>query len=68
VRQQARELNPHVLDYLTGRRAARAAPRLHPFVEETEAIDYAAGTGGLWASVPGALDWLESLTAPAVTA
>ena len=30
------------------------------FGEETEAIDYAAGSGGLWASLPGALDWLES--------
>ena len=28
--------------------------------EESEAVDYAAGAGELWASVPGALAWLES--------
>jgi hypothetical protein len=66
---EARELNPHVPDYLTGRKAPpEQRPAYILFGEETEAIDYAAGIGGLWASVPGALDWPESLTAPAVTA
>jgi len=61
VRQQARELNPHIPDYLTGRKAPpEQRPAYVVFGEETEAIDYAAGTGGLWASVPGALGWLES--------
>ena len=61
VRQQARELNPHIPDYLTGRKAPpEQRPAYVVFGDETEAIDYAAGTGGLWASVPGALGWLES--------
>ncbi len=30
------------------------------FGEESEAVDYAAGAGELWADVPGALAWLES--------
>jgi hypothetical protein len=30
------------------------------FGEESEAVDYAAGVGELWRSVPGALAWLES--------
>jgi hypothetical protein len=30
------------------------------FGEETEAIDYVAGAGELWSSVPGALAWLQS--------
>ncbi len=58
---QARELNPHIPDYLTGRKTPpEQRPAYTIFGEETEAIDYAAGTRHLWASVPGALDWLES--------
>ncbi len=58
---QARELNPHIPDYLTGRKTPpKQRPAYTVFGEETEAIDYAAGTSGLWVSVPGALDWLES--------
>jgi hypothetical protein len=30
------------------------------FGEESEAVDYAAGAGELWGSVPGAVAWLES--------
>ncbi len=58
---RARELSPHIPAYLTGR---KTLPKQHPayvvFGEETEAIDYAAGAGELWGSVPGALAWLES--------
>ena len=44
MRQQARELNPHVPDYLTGRKAPpEQRPAYILFGEETEAIDYAAG-------------------------
>jgi tetratricopeptide (TPR) repeat protein len=58
---QARELNPHIPDYLAGRKTLpEQRPAYTVFGEETEAIDYAAGTRRLWASVPGALDWLES--------
>ncbi len=58
---QARELNPHIPDYLAGRKTPpEQRPAYTVFGEETEAIDYAAGTRRLWASVPGALDWLES--------
>jgi tetratricopeptide (TPR) repeat protein len=58
---QARELNPHIPDYLSGRKTPpEQRPAYTVFGEETEAIDYAAGTRGLWASVPGALDWLAT--------
>ncbi len=58
---QARELNPHVPAYLTGRTALpKRLPAYIGFGEETEAVDYAACAGGLWASVPGALAWLDS--------
>jgi tetratricopeptide (TPR) repeat protein len=58
---QARELNPHIPDYLTARKTPPEQRTAYTvFGEETEAIDYAAGTSELWASVPGALDWLES--------
>ncbi len=57
---QARELNPHIPAYLTHR---KKLPRQHPAYtvlgEESEAVDYAAGASALWASVPGALTWLE---------
>jgi hypothetical protein len=58
---EARELNPHIPVYLTG---AKKLPEPRPahvvLGEETEAVDYAAGAGELWRSVPGALAWLES--------
>jgi tetratricopeptide (TPR) repeat protein len=58
---EARSLNPHIPAYLTGR---QQLPKLRPeytvFGEESEAVDYAAGAGELWAGVPGALAWLES--------
>ena len=58
---EARELNPHIPAYLTGRKKLpRRRPPYTVFGEESEAVDYAAGGGELWASVPGALDWLES--------
>jgi tetratricopeptide (TPR) repeat protein len=58
---QARELNPHVPAYLTGHKTLpEQRPAYTVFGEETEAIDYAAGAGELWTSVPGALAWLAS--------
>ena len=58
---EARERNPHIPAYLTGR---KKLPRIRPaytvFGEESEAVDYAGGAGELWGSVPGALAWLES--------
>ena len=58
---EARELNPHIPAYLTGRKKLpRRRPAYTVFGEESEAVDYAAGAGELWASVPGALAWLES--------
>lgn len=57
----ARELNPHIAAYLTGRKTLpKQRPAYAVFGEETEAIDYAAGAGELWGNVPGALAWLES--------
>jgi tetratricopeptide (TPR) repeat protein len=61
LRAEARELNPHIPAYLTGRKKLPVPrPAYTVFGEESEAVDYAAGGGGLWASVPGALDWLAS--------
>jgi tetratricopeptide (TPR) repeat protein len=61
LRAEARELNPHIPVYLTGRKKLPVPrPAYTVFGEESEAVDYAAGGGELWASVPGALAWLES--------
>jgi hypothetical protein len=58
---KARELNPHIPAHLTGRKALpRRRPHHMRLGEESEAIDYAAGTRELWANTPGALAWLES--------
>ncbi|MGE5636007.1 MAG: hypothetical protein ACM3UV_03550, partial [Nocardioidaceae bacterium] len=58
---EARELNPHIPAYLTGRKRLPSRRPAHTvFGEESEAVDYAAGAGELWGSVPGALAWLES--------
>jgi hypothetical protein len=58
---RARELNPHIPAYLTGRkRLPRERPVYTVFGEQSEAIDYASGAGELWAAIPDALAWLES--------
>jgi tetratricopeptide (TPR) repeat protein len=58
---RARELNPHIPDYLRGVKKLPVPRPAHiVFGEETEAVDYAAGAGELWRSVPGALAWLKS--------
>jgi tetratricopeptide (TPR) repeat protein len=50
---EARELNPHIPAYLTGRRKLpRKRPAYTVFAEESEAVDYAAGAGELWGGVP----------------
>ena len=57
---EAREANPHVVAYLTGRKALpKRLPDYIGFGDESEAVDYAAGAAALWASIPGALAWLE---------
>ena len=61
LRVEAVKLNPHVPAYLTGRkRLPEPRPDYTVFGGESEAVDYAAGERELWASVPGALAWLES--------
>lgn len=58
---EAREENPHVPAYLAGRKALPTRlPDYVGFGDESEAVDYAAGAAALWASIPGALAWLES--------
>jgi tetratricopeptide (TPR) repeat protein len=58
---KARVMNPHVTAYLTGQKALpERLPDSVGFGDESEAVDYASGAGTLWASVPGALAWLES--------
>jgi tetratricopeptide (TPR) repeat protein len=57
----AREANPHVAAYLSGRKMLpKRLPDYVGFGDESEALDYAAGTAALWASVPGALAWLDA--------
>jgi tetratricopeptide (TPR) repeat protein len=58
---EAREVNPHVPLFLSGRkRLPKRLPDYVGFGDESEAVDYAAGAGALWTSVPGAPAWLES--------
>lgn len=57
---EARELNPHVPAYLSSRkRLPRRLPDYVGFGDDSEAVDYAASATALWASVAGALTWLE---------
>src|SRR6266498_57074 len=59
--EEARELNPHVPAYLSGRkRLPKRLPDYVGFGDDSEAVDYAAGAAALWASVPDALTWLEA--------
>jgi len=59
--EEARELNPHVPAYLSGRkRLPRRLPDYVGFGDDNEAVDYAASATALWARVPGALTWLEA--------
>ncbi len=52
---------PTVRTRLTGRKVLpERLPDYVGFGDESEAVDYAAGAAALWASVPGALAWLES--------
>jgi tetratricopeptide (TPR) repeat protein len=56
----AREVNPHVVAFLTGRKALpKRLPDYVGFGDESEAVAYAAGAAALWARVPGALVWLD---------
>src|SRR6266545_2702105 len=58
---EAHEMNPHVVGYLTGRKALpKRLPDYVGFGDESEAIDYASSAAVLWARVPGALAWLEA--------
>jgi len=53
--------NPFVPGYLTGRkRLPKRLPDYIGFGDDNEAVDYAASAAALWASVPGALAWLET--------
>jgi tetratricopeptide (TPR) repeat protein len=68
LRARARELNPHIPDYLTARKTPpEQRPAYTVFGEETEAIDYAAGTRGSGPACPARWTGL-SPDAPAVTA
>lgn len=59
--EEARQANPHVPAYLSGRKGLpKRLPDYVGFGDASEAVDYAAGAAALWASVPGALAWLES--------
>jgi tetratricopeptide (TPR) repeat protein len=58
--QEALEFNPHVPDYLLGRRYL--PPQLPPYMglgDETEAVHYVASNGYLWRQQEGALAWLR---------
>lgn len=56
---EAREQNPHVPAYLSGRTQLPARlPDYVGFGDASEAVDYATGAKALWETVPGALAWL----------
>lgn len=58
---EAREQNPHVPGYLSGRKRLPARlPDYVGFGDATEAVDYAVGAKAQWESVPGALAWLAA--------
>ncbi|MDP2659147.1 MAG: hypothetical protein Q8R28_00245 [Dehalococcoidia bacterium] len=56
---EARRDNPHVPDYLLGRkRLPRYLPETVQLGSQDEAIDCASGQKGAWKKTPGALEWL----------
>jgi tetratricopeptide (TPR) repeat protein len=58
---EAREQNPHVPGYLSGRKRLPARlPDYIGFGDASEAVDYAVGAKAHWESVPGALAWLAA--------
>jgi len=58
---EARESNPHVPAYLSGRKRLPARlPDYVGFGDASEAVDYAVGAKPQWESVPGALAWLAA--------
>ncbi len=58
---EARELNPHVPAYLSGRKRLPARlPDYVGFGDASEAVDYAVGAKRQWEDVPGALAWLAA--------
>jgi len=61
LRDRAREQNPHVPAYLSGRKRLPARlPDSVGFGDADEAIGYAAGAKEQWKNVPGALAWLAA--------
>jgi len=57
---EAREGNPHVPAYLSGKkRLPRRLPDYIGFGDESEAAAYASEYKEIWASTPGALPWLS---------
>jgi tetratricopeptide (TPR) repeat protein len=58
---EAREQNPHVPDFLSGRKRLPARlPEYVGFGDASEAVDYAVGAKRQWEDVPGALSWLAA--------
>jgi len=57
---QARERNPHVPDYLSGRKRLPARPPDYIGFGDAKAIEYASDAKSQWKSVPGALAWLTA--------
>jgi tetratricopeptide (TPR) repeat protein len=56
--------NPHVPDYLLGRKQSPEQPSgyFHPGAED-EAVSCVSGIAGAWEKTPGALEWLAAATA-----
>lgn len=58
--KDALEENPHVPDYLTGKkRIPNRLPKMLEWGGESEAIDYASNHLNYWRSTPGAIQWLK---------
>jgi tetratricopeptide (TPR) repeat protein len=60
--REAIEFNPHVPDYLLGRR--RVPQEAPPYIQlggDTEAVDYVIEASHLWLQQPGAIEWLREV-------
>ncbi|HZO26676.1 MAG TPA: hypothetical protein VFH48_11885 [Chloroflexota bacterium] len=61
LRREAHRWNPHVPDYLSGRkRLPRQLPELIGMGDESEAVYYVAEQMAAWKRTPGAVSWLSS--------
>jgi hypothetical protein len=60
---KATKHNPHVPTYLLGKKRLPSEPPAYVgWGDDNEAVDYVYGQGGAWRQIPGAMDWLASVS------